>query len=297
VLRLNYGEGLLESTTNEEVYVAGEFPFRKPINFPEGKELVINGRNNLHFLNPTSLTENFSFGSFYLYEEFDLLGIVDFTYTKNGFLVVIDTDSIFVFQRNGEELIFLDKQIHYETHHGDNLYRIIQVNDNEIIVGHKNDGESILYAVDDNGLLQNRSVISLPLNSDYIAKYKNTSFYSDSHNSLINYGHRVLYSTLSFQAEAQMPEGLFALGMDKDAKFIFASTNNPDWYGSDVKTQFLKREVLMFDTETNQIESIKTKGYPIRVFENNLGEIFSISIPENQVITQFDVFVEKINSP
>lgn len=297
VLRLNYGEGLLESTTSNEVYVAGEFPFRKPIFFPEGKELVINGRTNLHFLDPSSLTENFSFGSFYLYEEFGLFGIVDFTYTKNGFLVVISTNSIFVFQRNGEELILHDKQIHYETHHGDNLYRMVQVNDNEIIVGHKNEGESILYAVDNNGILQNRRIVSLPLNSDYIAKYKNTSFYSDSRNSLINYGHRTLYSTLSFQAEVQMPEALFALGLDKDGKYIFASTNDPDWYGSDLKTELLKREVLLFDTETSQIKSIKTKGYPIRVFENNLGEIFSISIPENQVITQFDVFVEKIKFP
>src|SRR5690606_9985654 len=156
------------------------FPFRKPINFPEGKELVINGRTNLHFLDPTSLTENFSFSSFYLHEQFDLFGIVDFTYTKNGFLVVIDMDSIFVFQRNGQELILLDKQIHYETHHGDNFYRMVQVNDNEIIVGHKNDGESILYAIDNSGLLQNRRVVSLSFSSDYIAKYKNTSFYSAS---------------------------------------------------------------------------------------------------------------------
>lgn len=297
VLRLNYGEGVLESTTRDEVYVAGEFPFRKPINFPEGKELVINGRTNLHFLDPTSLTENFSFSSFYLHEQFDLFGIVDFTYTKNGFLVVIDMDSIFVFQRNGQELILLDKQIHYETHHGDNFYRMVQVNDNEIIVGHKNDGESILYAIDNSGLLQNRRVVSLSFSSDYIAKYKNTSFYSASSNSLINYGQRTLYSTLSFQAEAQMPKELFALGMDKDAKYIFASTNDPDWYGSDIQTKLLKREVLLFDTATSQTKSIKTKGYPIWVFENNLGEIFSISIPENQKITQFDIFVERINFP
>lgn len=295
ILRLNYGQGVLESTTSEEVYVAGEFPFRKPFNFSEGKELVVNGRNNLHFLNPTSLSEIFSFGSFYLFEEFNVSSIVDFTYTKNGFLVVIDTDSIFIFQRNGEELMLLDKQIHYDTHHGDNLYRMIQVNDNEIIVGHKNDEESILCTVNDNGILQNRRVITLPLSSDYIAKYKNTSFYSDSSNLLINYGQRKLYSTISFQVEAQLPEDLFALGLSNNANYIFASTIDPDWFGNDVQTEFLKREVLFYDTETSEIQTIKTKGYPIRIFENNVGEIFSISIPENQIITGFDVFVEKIN--
>lgn len=226
-----------------------------------------------------------------------MFGIVDFTYTKNGFLVVIDTKSIFVFQRKGQELLLMDKQIHYETHHGDNLYRMIQVNDNEIMVGHKNEEESILYKVDDNGILQNKRVVSIPLSSSFIVKYKNTSFYSNRSNLLINYGQRALYSTLSFQAEAEMPKELFALGLDKDAKYIFASTNDPDWYGSDLRTELLKREVLLFDTETSQIKSIKTKGYPIRVFENNNGEIFSISIPENQVITQFDVFVEKIKFP
>lgn len=297
ILRLNYDQGVLESTTGEEVYVAGEFPFRKPFNFSEGKELVVNGRNNLHFLDPTSLSEVFSFGSFYLFEEFNVSSIVDFTYTKNGFLVVIDTDSIFVFQRNGEELILLDDQIHYETHHGDNLYRIIHVNDNEIIVGHKNDEESIMYTINDNGILQNKRVIPLPLSSNYIDKYKNTSFYSDSSNLLINYGQRKLYSTTSLQVEAQLPTDLFALGLSKDAKYIFASTIDPDWFGSDVQTEFLKREILLYDTETGEIQTIKTKGYPIRIFENKLGEIFSISIPKNQVITEFDVFVEKVNFP
>ena len=297
ILRIDYNESLLRSTTNNEVYVAGEFPFRKPFNFPEGKELVTNGRSNLHFLDPISLTENFSFGSFYLYEEFDLGGIVDYTYTANGFLVVIDATNIFVFQRNGEELILLDKEIHYETHQGDNLERILQVNDNEIMVGHKNEEQSILFKVDENGLLQNKRVISIPLSSSYIAKYKNTSFYSDSNNTLINYGDRTLYSTISFQAEVQMPDELFALGLDKNSDYIFASTNDPDWYGSDAKTQYLKREILLFDTETNQIESIKTKGYPIWVFQNDFGETFSISIPENQIITEFDVFVEKIEMP
>ena len=297
ILRLNYNEGLIESITDEEVYVAGEFPFRKPFNFPQGRELVVNGRTNLHFLNPVSLKEKFSFSSFYLHEEFDLSGIIDFTYTKNGFFVIIDSDSIFVFLRSGEDLILIDRQIHYTTHHGDNFYRMLQLNDNEIIIGHKNEVESVFYAVDDNGNLQNRRVVTLPLNSSYIQKYKNVSFYSSSSNSLINFGDRTLYSTLSLQSEVQMSEDMFALGLDKGGKYIFATTNNPDWYGSDVQTKFLKREVLLFDTGTSQITSIKTKGYPIRVFENNLGEMISISIPENQVITQFDIFVEKIDFP
>ncbi|WP_076549456.1 lipocalin family protein [Maribacter ulvicola] len=297
VLRIDYNEGLLKSTTSDEVYVAGEFPFRKPFNFPEGKELVTNGQSNLHFLHPITLTENFSFGSFYLYEEFGLSGIIDYTYTDNGFLVIINASDIFVFQRMGEELILLDKQIHYENHQGDNLERLLQVNENEIIIGHKNEPNSMLFKVDENGLLQNKRVISIPLSSNYSAKYKNASFYSESNNSLINYGDRTLYSTLTFQDEAQMPDELFALGLGQNSNYIFASTNDPDWYGSDIKTQFLKREVLMFDIETGQVTAIKTKGYPIWVFENNSGEIFSISIPENQIITEFDVFVEKIEMP
>lgn len=189
------------------------------------------------------------------------------------------------------------EQIHYETHHSYPLFRVIQVNDNKIIIGHKEEKESILYSVDDNGLLKDKKVIPLPFNSSYIAKYKNVSFYSASRNSLINYGDKTLYSTLSFRPEIQMPEDLFALGLAKDAKYIFASTINPDWIGSDLKTKLLKREILIFDTGTAQVQSIKTKGYPIRVFENNHGELFSISIPDNQSIFDFDVFVEKIEFP
>lgn len=297
VLRYNYATGLIESFTSENTSFSYRIPFKKPINFPEGRELVVNSGNNMHFHDPNSLIENSSFDSFYLYEEFDLSVIVDFLYTKNGFIVVLDHDNIFVFQRNGEELILLDKQIHYTSHHGDFNYRMLAVNDNEILIGHKEEQESILLTIDENGQIQNKKVVSLPFDSNYIPVYKNVSFYSDSANSLINYGQRTLYSTLTFQIEAQMPQNLFALGLGKDSKYIFASSNNPDWYGSDVKTEFLKREVLLFDTETSQSTSIKTKGYPIRIFENNLGEIFSISIPENQVITQFDVFVEKIETP
>lgn len=297
VLRFNYETGLTESYTGEDVSFSSRIPFREPITFPEGIELVINSSNNLHFLNPTSLSEKFSFDSFYLFEEFNLSAVLDFVYTKNGFFAVVDQDFIFVFQRIGEELILMDKQIHYTTHHGDSNYRMLEVNDNEILIGHKEEQESILFKVDEHGQLQNKRVVSLPFDSNYIPIYKNVSFYSNSSNSLINYGERTLYSTLSFQSEVQMPQNLFALGLEKDANYIFASTNNPDWYGSDVQTEFLKREVLLYDTKTGQITHIKTKGYPIRVFENYLGEKFSISIPENQSITQFDVFVEKINIP
>ncbi|GAA4235842.1 hypothetical protein GCM10022291_18730 [Postechiella marina] len=296
VLGVNYKLTSLETTENE-VYVAGEFPFRKPMGFPNGRELVVNGRNNLHFLNPNSLKENFSFESFYLAETFKLSGIVDFAYTNNNFFVVIDTDSIFVFQRSEDKLTLIDKQTHYETHHGDNFYRLITVNDNEIIVGHKYDNASIVYKIDDNGFLQNRRVINLSLNSSYIAKYKNDSFYSDSSHSLINYGARTLYSTLTFQSEVEMPEDLFALGLSNNGSYIFASTIDPDWFGSDTKTEFLKREIILFDTQTSQTETIKIKGYPIRIFENKEGTVYSISIPENQTINNFDVFIEEVNMP
>jgi hypothetical protein len=297
VLRFNYHSGVIESTTSEEIYVSGEFPFRKPINFPEGRSLVVNGRTNFHFYNATSLTKSFSFSSFYLNDNFGLFGVVDFTYTKNGFFIVIDTNSIYVFKRSGNGLILLNKQKHYQTHHGDNFYRIIEVNDNEILIGHKNDAESILFKVDNNGLLRNKRIVSFSLKSDFSAKYKNTSFYSDSSNSLINYGQRTLYSTLNFESVVQMPEEHFALGLSKDAKYIFATTNNPDWLGSDLKTKLLKREVLFFDTVTNEMLSIKTKGYPIQVFENKLGKIFSISIPKNQPEFKFEIFVEEIELP
>lgn len=290
VLGVNYKSSSLVTTENE-VYVAGEFPFRKPMDFPNGRELVINGRNNLHFLDPNSLKENFSF------ESFKLSAIVDFAYTNNNFFVVIDTDSIYVFRKNEDELKLIDKQIHYETHHGDNFYRLIAINDNEIIVGHKYDNKSVVHEIDANGFLQNRRVIDLSFNSSYIAKYKNDSFYSNLSHSLINYGARTLYSTLTFDSEVQMPEDLFALGLSNDGSYIFASTIDPDWFGSDTKTEFLKREIILFDTQTSQIEIIKTKGYPIRIFENKYGAIYSISIPENQTINDFDIFIEEINKP
>ncbi|WP_282124079.1 lipocalin family protein [Algibacter mikhailovii] len=296
ILGVNYELGTLE-TTESEVYSGGTFPFRKPMNFPNGRELVVNGQNNLHFLDSNSLKENFTFESFYLAEKFKLYSIVDFTYTKNNFLIIIDSDSIFVFRKNDEGLTFIDKKIHYDTHHGDSLYRLVKINDNEIIVGHKNEDESILYEIDDDGFLQNRRVISLSFSSSYISKYKNHSFYSDASHSIINYGARRLFSTVSFSLEVQMPEDLFALGLSIDGSHIFASTIDPDWFGSDTKTKFLKREIVLFDTQTSQIQYIKTKGYPIRIFENKNGDVFSISIPENQGVYDFDVFLEKIDLP
>ena len=296
ILKFNYNEGLVETTTSSTLSEEGKFPFTKPISFSEEKEMIINGGSNIYFLDPVSFTVNSSFRRFYLNEEFDLFSIKDLTYTRNGFLVVIDSGSINVFKRNGEGLVLLDKQVHYEKHHPYSYYRMIQVNGNDIIVGHKDDEESIFFTVDDSGLLLNKQVVSLPMSSNYTAKFKNSSFCSESNNSLINYGDRIMYSTLSFQVKVRMPENFFALGLDKNANYIYASTNNPDWLGSDVKSSLLKREVLLFNTKTSQVQSIKTKGYPIRVFENNIGEIFSISIPENQSTTfKYDIFIEKIN--
>lgn len=297
VLRYNYESGAIESYTNEETGFSYRNPFKKPISFTEGRELVVNATTNLHFHDPAALVEKFSFDTFYLSEGFNLFRIIDFAYTKDGFLVLMDSDNVFVFQRDGETLTLLDKQIHYTTHHGDENYRMLEINENQVLVGHKAEQESILFEIDGEGQLQNKTIVSLPLDSEYIPNYKNVSFYSDSANVLINYGQKSLYSTLSFEPEIELPQDLFALGLSNDGSFIFSSYNDPDWYGSDIQTEFLKREVVLFDTETGAETSIGIKGYPIRIFENSTGEVFSISIPENQVITQFDVFVEKIEMP
>jgi len=85
--------------------------------------------------------------------------------------------------------------------------------------------------------------------------------------------------------------------LSSNGQYVLGSNNDPKWFGSDIETKNLRREVQIFDTVREEIKTIKTKGYPIRIFENDMGELICVSVPENQIPTNFDVFVEKLNFP
>lgn len=295
IIRYNYQSGNIESYTDFELSVSLE----SPINFiesPEGKEIIIGPK---HFIDPITMSEIFSYGSFYLFEGFEVFPPAEFLYTKNGYWAMVDQDNLFIFSREGQQLNLIDKQVHYSQHHGDNYYRMLNINTNQILIGHKQEDESILFTLNENGEIQDKVTVPIAMSSELLPIYgnKNISFYSESHDYIINYADKKLYSTQTFDFMDEISENFFALGVSLDGQYVFGTSNDPKWFGSDIQTEFFTREALIYNVVSKQTTSIDLKGYPIRIFENNLGEIISVSVPENQIPIEFDIFVEKLEIP
>ena len=295
VLRYNYETNVIEAYTDDESYFGLESTV-KLITSDEGKELIAGPQ---HFFDTTTLSNTFSFGSFYLSEQFGVTIPVGFTYLDSGFWIIMDTEQVFVFKRNGQELNLVDKQTHFDKHHGDLNYRIVDIDSNQFLIGHKSENESVLFKIDGTGKLTDKATVQINLGSEYLPIYrnKNITFTSSSGEFVINQAGKEIYSTNSFEVTEIINQDFYAIGISRDGRHVFGTGNNPDWFGSDVNTQFFKREVLIFDTVSKQVSRATSKGYPLRVFENGFGEIISVSVPENQIPINFEVFVEKITLP
>lgn len=293
ISRVNYKEEIVESKTTEGFYVYSNYPFRMPFDFSGGRSMILNNSSELTFVDPVTLEKNFAFGSLYTRNELGLSRAADFNYTDNGFIVIIDSEEVFVFRKEGDVLRFKDKMVHFGEHYGNPYFKIEVLKNNQILIGQINENECVSFVVDDKGKLQDKKRVPFGLNN-YGKAFEFDSFYSESGNKIIHYGGQEVFSTESFSQIARLPSDLYAIGMNKSGNTIFATKHGSDIFDTHGSYREFKRELVLFDANTEQTQTIKTKGYPIRVFENHLGEVYSISILKRNDYYNLEVFFEKI---
>lgn len=197
--------------------------------------------------------------------------IHDFLYTSSDFWVFTDSNNIYVYQRTDDNLTLIDKKPHFSDFQSSYNYTIFEIKNNQLLVGHKNEANSILYNLNTNGILSEVKKVPISISENG----KSNSHYNAADNFIINFDEKQLFSTNTFSDLATFSQPNFASGISMNGKNIYGSNNNPNWSVNDDGEQ--KKEAIIYNRTTQQIQTFTTKGYPLIIFENYKGQVVSIS--------------------
>lgn len=287
IYNYNYLTHKIETTSTTTINTSTSLPitFSQSSN---GKELFIEQAGDLKVYNAESLEFKYNL------KTINNSIINDFIYTTSGFWVLIDSNYIYTYTRDKGQLTLIDKKTHFTKHQSSYYYNVLEIEKNQLLLGHKNEVNSILYSIDYQGFLNQIKTISLPI----MQSEKINLHYNAADSYIINFSEKRIFSTTNFSELTSFNQPNFACGISVDGNYIFGSNNNPDWSVSDDGQQ--KKEAIIFNRKTQQIETIATKGYPHVIFENYKGKIISISSGmkrdriKNTISDTKDLFIEII---
>ncbi len=291
IQRFNYESNQTEAISNLEPTASTNVPI-KLISSTNGEELVVAAGFDLFFYNASTMEYK------YQINPDGISTIDDFIYTSNGFWLLIDGDDIFIYTRDNANFFVVDTKPHFSENQGAYNYQVFELNDDKLLVGHKNESNSMVFDIAANGTLTYEQNVAIPITDD--GYFFNKTLYISSQDYIINFDENRLYSTTSFSFLESFEEPYYPSGISQDGIEIFGTNNDPDWQ---ITPESLHaKEALIYNRNTSSIENFNTIGYPHVIFENYLGEIISISsglkkddLSQN-INDRGDIFLEKIDS-
>lgn len=284
--RYNYASNSFEATAERqpESHTSLEMKvlissYGKELIYPQGSDLFVYNASNLQF-------------KYSLHAE-NTVGFADFVYLGNSLWAGTDHDYIYVFKREEDKLINLDKQEHFTAHHGYATYHMIPMEDSQILVGHYAEPKALKFSIDSNGKLQNRTEVPAIISSDF----KNKTSYSPGGNHFVNLQDRKVYSAKDFSLIQNFDSPVFPTALGLNGNLVLGTANHPAW---PIETNSPhQRQAQTYDLTSRQLNTYETKGYPLFVFENHLGQIISISSglkrsDLDKATPAADLFVERV---
>ena len=264
IYNYNYETNQLESVTSRKINYSNYIPI-KFASSTFGDEILVDQSGELDVYNATTLEFKYS-----LHPK-ELFSIDDYVYTKSGFLVFVEDKNIFTYTRNNDVLTLVDKKPHFTEYQGGYEYKILEIKNNQVIVGHQYETNSIIFSIDANGILTNEKTVAVDMKQNI---QRNTNF-NFSDNYIINFKEKQLYSGTSFSTNSSFNQPNFASTVSLNGTLIFGTNNDPSWsYDADSKHQKI---ATIYNRDSQSINNITTKGYPLIIFENYKNEIISIS--------------------
>ena len=262
--RYNYETNQTEAISSASPFIMTGLSL-KIITSAHGNELLLEQGRKLQVYNAQTLMHKYDL------EASDVLLFNDFLYTSAGFWVFTDQNFIYTYTRNESQLTLVDKKPHFAGHQPMYNYSVFEIGNNQLILGHMYEPNSMVFSIAANGVLTNTRTVAVPIKEYDVRK----SQYNAAGKYIINFDDNRLYSTVNFAPLQAFQQPNFATGISKDGTQIFGSNNDPKW---DItpESQHAK-EVVIFNRTTQQTFKIATKGYPHVVFESYNGKIMSIS--------------------
>ncbi len=289
--RFNYETNQTEAISNASPTTSTSIPikfFNTPSN---GKEIVIEQGSELHVYNAISMEYK------YALDPAEILSVDDFIHTDASFWVLTDGDDVFTYTRDNANFTLVDSKPHFTNHQGSYNYRVFELNNNKLLVGHNNESNSIVYNMDVNGILTMDQTVAIPIKDDW----DNKTLYNASANYIINLLENRLYSTISYSFLESFEEPYYPSGISEDGIEMLGSNNDPDW--SITPESLHAKEAVIFNRSTQAVNTIEILGYPHILFQDYNGDIMSISsglkkedIGQN-INDKADIFIETLDFP
>jgi hypothetical protein len=288
--RFNYESIQTEAVANLSPTTSTGIPIKVIQSNANGKELVIEQGSDFSMYDANTLE--------YKYEiESGVLGVDDFIYTSSGYWVIVDHDDIYSFVRDNANFTMVDSKPHFTDHQGTFNYQVFELDDNKLLVGHKNEPHSMVFNIDVSGIITYDQTVPIPiLDSGY-----NRTKYNSQQDYIVNFDENRLYSTNTYSFLESFEEPYFPSGISENGISIFGTNNDPDWQIT--QESLHAKEAIKYDRNISSLENYNTIGYPHVIFENHLGDIISISSGlkkeglDDNINNKGDIFLEKINIP
>lgn len=252
-----------------------------------GKEIFFIKQSEIRIYDATSMTYK------YTLDPSGLISIDDMIYTDDEILFFVDNDELHSFTRVNSALSPVDTMSIYGNFQSNVSHGMLELQDNTLLIGHKDKPQSIVFNWDNSGNLMNKTI------------YQFRSFPDLYHNPIFNLQNleilvipdKVFISSQTFNNSEYFNSPTFPSGLSLDGNLVFGTNNDPEW-PPQTESPHLK-QAIFFDRTTRDSEFIEAQGYPLFIFENNSGEIFSISsglkIERISTHTQdYSFFVEKL---
>ncbi|TXN37245.1 hypothetical protein FVB32_02870 [Flagellimonas hymeniacidonis] len=265
IIRYNYNTHSIEATSDLPPSAHTDVDM-KVIASEEGKEILFAQGSSINVYEATSLNFKYEMRVVGLFPSFD-----DLAYLNDNVWVFTDSDDVFTCSRNGKDLNLIDSEIHFNEHQSSNNYQIIALDNNQVLVGHSNEPNSLRFTIDINGFLTDRNTVPIPILSDW----KKETFYNANQSYIINLVEGQIYSTTGYAVIDSFSEPNFSYGISNDGNRIFGSENDPN--AIDLLSSMHEKKAYAYNRANQALEQYETKGYPHFIFENHLGQLISIS--------------------
>ena len=262
--KFNYETNITEIISSKSLNTYTDLPieyfktnYGEEIFIAQGSDLDVYDANTLEFKYELNHSQIYS--------------IDDFLNTSSGFWVFTDGDHIFTFSRNNDKLTLIDKKPHFTDHQSSYNYSILEIKNNQLLLGHRNESYSILYDINSDGFLMQKNTIDITINQDI----KRNMQYNLADNFIINFKENKVYSTDDFSVVSTFQYPNSPSGISIDGKEIYGSNNDDNWDINDDSIH--EKKAVVYNRETQLFDYYTTKGYPHFIFKNYQGKLISIS--------------------
>lgn len=210
--------------------------------------------------------------------------------TQNGYWLTVDREKIYSYSRTANNLTLINSNNLYNHHFCCTNSNMIDIGQNRILVGNSDESHGLIVNIDANGELSTSST-SVDFNS--ASDYNKHSLFSASKKYVLDINDNKIYSTDTYNLVNSLIQNFFATGLSSDGK-ILGTLNTPN--GSVDSFHEKKVRVLSYPSLSEQ--TYVSKGYPIAIYQNHLGQIVSLSKglmgKINYSSQENDIFIEII---